>query len=332
MKNLKRAFTLVELLVVIAIIGILIGMLLPAVQAVREAARRIQCANNIKQVTLASLNYESAYMQFPPGTINHDPEKSPVNNYPDGNAGGPFGSGVSVMVFLLPFMEQDNINDLVDANKRLDQNPGQGWAGFFFNANPSSWEASQFPISGLICPSSNALDAEKVMFMHQGGTAFITGDPNGDGTGRTINMGRNNYVGSGGFNFDDPENFEDRGIYYDRSTENFGTITDGSSNVVAFAEVRAYMFPQLSNTARHAYVWFSTSNEIGGRFGLNATWSTTNPRTDGRAKRSFSSLHPGGVNMAYGDGSVSFVSDPIDDFVFRQICGIADGSVADIRN
>ena len=331
MKNQKSGFTLVELLVVIAIIGILIAMLLPAVQAVREAARRIQCANNIKQITLAALNYESAYMQFPPGTINHDPEKSPANNYPDGNAGGSFGSGVSVMVFLLPYMEQNNINDLIDADKSLDQNPGQGFDIFFFNANPSSWEASQFSIPGLICPSSATEESEKVMFMHQGGTAFISGDPNGDGSIRTTAMGRNSYVGSGGFNFDDPDDFEDRGIYYDRSRENFGTITDGSSNVIAFSEVRPYMFPQVSNTARHAYAWFSTSNEIGGRFGLNTTWSSNNPKVDGRPKRSFSSLHTGGVNMAYGDGSVSFIADPIDDLVFRQICGIADGSTANIR-
>ena len=328
MKNFKKGFTLVELLVVIAIIGILIGMLLPAVQAVREAARRIQCANNIKQVTLAALNYESAYMQFPPGTIAHDPEKSLVNNYPDGNSTGPFGSGVCLIVFLLPYMEQNNINDLIDADRNLDQAPTPGFATAFFvqemDDSNTSWLASKSSIPGITCPSSGSDDAEQVMYLHQGSTAWVGGN------GWDV-MGRTSYVGSGGFNFDDPENFEDRGVYYDRSREGFGTITDGSSNVVAFSEVRPYMFPQESNTTRYAYAWFSTACEIGGRFGVNAVWTSSNPISDGRPKRSFSSLHPGGVNMAYGDGSVSFIAEQIDDSTFRQICGIADGSIADIR-
>ena len=93
--NLSRfGFTLVELLVVIAIIGILIGMLLPAVQQVREAARRIKCANNVKQQSLAMLNYESAHRQFPPGFS--------------------FPSGTLWSGYILPFMDQANIYNRVD--------------------------------------------------------------------------------------------------------------------------------------------------------------------------------------------------------------------------
>jgi len=107
----KRGFTLVELLVVIAIIGILIGMLLPAVQSVREAARRTTCANNIRQLVLSCHNYESANRRFPPGTIYNE------------IGAGPFfdpdlvdGSGVTTLVFLLPFMEQGNLDSFITGN------------------------------------------------------------------------------------------------------------------------------------------------------------------------------------------------------------------------
>jgi len=98
MMKKRRAFTLVELLVVIAIIGILIGMLLPAVQQVREAARRIQCANNLRQLGLASLNHESARMEFPAGELIF-PGNLRANRY----------RGSNLFIQLLPFVEGNNI-------------------------------------------------------------------------------------------------------------------------------------------------------------------------------------------------------------------------------
>jgi prepilin-type N-terminal cleavage/methylation domain-containing protein len=99
----RSGFTLVELLVVIAIIGILVGLLLPAVQAAREAARRMQCSNNLKQIGFAILNYESTFKRFPPGNL----------------VGAAF-TGLSVHARLLPFLEQANLYNMVDLNAAYD--------------------------------------------------------------------------------------------------------------------------------------------------------------------------------------------------------------------
>ena len=101
----RAGFTLIELLVVIAIIAILIGLLLPAVQKVREAASRMTCSNNLKQIGLALHNYESAYNRLPPGGMSDAP---PVGTAP-GNVYVYSGWGSSWYVFILPYMEQENI-------------------------------------------------------------------------------------------------------------------------------------------------------------------------------------------------------------------------------
>ena len=142
----RAGFTLVELLVVIAIIGILIGMLLPAVQAVREAARRTQCANNQRQLALACMSYESAFMHFPPGLNvpldpNGDDGKIESDRFPD--IAEPmlqdrFGSW---MVWIMPFMEQDNIFNQLDLTQRESAN----------STGQDSIATSVVP--GLICPS-----------------------------------------------------------------------------------------------------------------------------------------------------------------------------------
>ncbi len=102
-------FTLVELLVVIAIIGILIALLLPAVQAAREAARRSQCTNNLKQLSLAMHNYHDTFGVFPPGSLG-DPAWTGNYNIYDGHFGWP--------VFILPFVEQQALHERIDFNKR----------------------------------------------------------------------------------------------------------------------------------------------------------------------------------------------------------------------
>ena len=126
--NRRRAFTLVELLVVIAIIGILIGMLLPAVQAVREAARRVQCSNNLRQIGIASLNYESALQTLPPPNIG----------------GGDFSMLGSTFVLLLPWLEQGNRFDQYDLEMPISA--------------PGNLELTSDVLPVYLCPSMQRTD------------------------------------------------------------------------------------------------------------------------------------------------------------------------------
>ena len=132
--RLRRAFTLVELLVVIAINGILIGLLLPAVQAAREAARRMSCGNNVKQIVLSMHNYESAHKRLP------------------GIAGNSTNNGFSALAKVLPYCEQDNLHSLVDYSIPLSLGSGGGQS-----VNPLQQPAARTEVSFFLCPSDGGL-------------------------------------------------------------------------------------------------------------------------------------------------------------------------------
>ena len=153
--NNKPGFTLVELLVVIAIIGILIALLLPAVQSAREAARRIQCANHIKQIGLALLTYEVSGKRFPPGadTSLSDSRLSKIrwlNIKADAKGAG--SNGASWMVFILPFIEEEMLYENWDFTKNVAKNK----------------LVARTDIASFYCPSRRStvrqLDQEKMMF------------------------------------------------------------------------------------------------------------------------------------------------------------------------
>ena len=220
----RTAFTLVELLVVIAIIGILIGMLLPAVQQVREAARRTACMNNARQLTLAMLNYESAYQLFPTGVSHTDAGNArgaPVIPRPSNpNRSREQGWGM----IILPFMEQNNLYDLL---KNETNNWDDSW---YLKLDANGQPLASNIIPAFICPSDASKDGDRNQsFTHKDCVA----------AGLDF-YGKSNYVGAvGGCNFTDsirPQHMSTWGIFARNSRTGFGQISDGSSNVIALGE------------------------------------------------------------------------------------------------
>ena len=139
----RAGFTLVELLVVIAIIGVLMALLLPAVQAARESARRSQCSNNLKQIAIAAHNFHDVYLKFPPGMLAALPNNNPANGYNQNT-----DQGVGPIASLLPYLEQTPSRELI--LKNLEATVRQN--AWFFDA--STTNSSRMKTSVLVCPST----------------------------------------------------------------------------------------------------------------------------------------------------------------------------------
>ena len=330
MSNSKaKGFTLVELLVVIAIIGILIGMLLPAIQQVREAARRTQCLNNLRQVALGSLNYESAFMRFPPGEI-HRPNNMPTVA-PDATS-----SQVTTLVHILPFIDAINLENLVVADTGLTGVSSPWSTGADINAGGAATQT----IPPFICPSSNSDTAGQTITLidiavtaPSGTTSFSSG-PTG-----TSNIGQTDYCGVGGFTgtsntaLDGSSLF--RGIFTERSRTTFGGIRDGASNTFLFGEIAPFQVsadPSAAPGALTNLSWMGASTMYT-FFGLQAQVRASNS-SQTFIQPSFSSNHPGNVNFAIADGSTHSLTENTPSAsmtdVFHQLGAISDGSIVDV--
>ena len=259
----RTAFTLIELLVVIGIIGVLLGLLLPAVQKVRAAVANVQCRNNLKQIALAAQNYHDVVGAYPPG-LNVSPNSRDPNggvwNFPPPFA-GPY---TGLLAYLLPYVEQDNVYNKIPQTL-FDPNTTQGaWAYSYgpwdfedHNVSINQWngtganypKAANAKIATYLCPSDPGVSAPYVI------DAFIIrcrppSMPWGwawdwvlniPGYGREL--GRTNYLGvGGGYGKVDPDDPIHQpwtpfaGIYYNNSKTRMAEITDGTSNTLAFGE------------------------------------------------------------------------------------------------
>jgi prepilin-type N-terminal cleavage/methylation domain-containing protein len=341
----RSGFTLIELLVVIAIIAILIGLLLPAVQKVREAAARMQCSNNLKQIALASMNYESANSVLPPGMLG-------------GNASTGFfgGQGVGCLFFMLPYIEQDNLFRQFVNNYSIDLIPGTNWWGL----NPD-FSLSYTKVKTFLCPSATFNSATQtqngVIIMAStdpsSGAACYTGSCTGTNAftygyfsgGNAYDVGITNYSGVAGAigDYGSTSSPSDgpgvnlqqyRGIYYNRSKTKIVAITDGTSNTLAFGEGLGYS--GSSSPPDFLWSWIGVG-AMPTKFGM-ANGKTGTGGSSANVPLTYGSNHTGVVQFAMGDGSVRTLrpgqtgtrnptSAGSDWFVYQAMSGATDGVV-----
>jgi len=294
----KAAFTLVELLVVIAIIGILIALLLPAVQAAREAARRMQCLNNLKQLGLALHLHHDAKRHLPPGFF-----------WPEGGSGDELGAESTWVTHSLPFLEQRAVYE------RIDWTRGFGQTGD--PAKPNQPVAS-VRIPTMLCPS----DSEIEPLVRQDVPWWAHG-----------NYAANNGLGPMTERSDaDLPNSRTKGVFYVNSNTRFSAFGDGTSNTVMLSEI------VLTDGDFRGVMHYPEGCHYHHDFSPNATdpdWTRTaycinNPAapcigayssfSDRKMRLTARSKHPGGVSLAMADGSTHFVSETIDLGVWHALC------------
>ncbi|HZV05639.1 MAG TPA: DUF1559 domain-containing protein [Gemmataceae bacterium] len=299
----RRGFTLIELLVVIAIIGVLIGLLLPAVQKVREAAARIQCKNNLKQIGLALHCYHDRMNGFPPAYFsNLLPGTQPSD--PDGDCTwNEKGPGWGWGAFLLNDLEQNNLYRQIRFDLDIK--------------DPANAAARTMTLKVYICPSEPHSDP------------FMTVDANGNSL---VMLAHSSYIGMNGApNGVTSDAFDNNGAFIRNTRLQMKDITDGLSNTLFIGErctnmsnttwvgaVQGSVVPDL----RYKDTADQMANAEGDAALVLAHGSTThlpnNPVvTDADATASF---HTNGVNFLFGDGSVQSINSGIDPNVYQALC------------
>jgi prepilin-type N-terminal cleavage/methylation domain-containing protein len=303
-----RGFTLVELLVVIAVVGVLIALLLPAIQAAREAARREGCGNNLRQVGVALQTYESARKTFPPGRIGCDDtgDEMPIAVCPP-SLPIEKKTAASGFIPLLPHLELQALHDQLSVevgglwNRNVDD---LGWYG-----DKNKCLAIKEPVSLFRCPSDTSELLSHVyapVIAATGSYAFAQG---------TLGPGRPS----------EQVKFGNDGAFLYVITRRPEEVSDGLSRTMFVGEVLLADTWESSNTwtyaLAHADCLRTTSNRLntvpGGGYAYD------------RQNGAFGSQHPEGALFAFGDGHVDFLRDSIDRTAYRALSTIAGGDFAD---
>jgi prepilin-type N-terminal cleavage/methylation domain-containing protein/prepilin-type processing-associated H-X9-DG protein len=339
----RTGFTLVELLVVIAIIGILIALLLPAVQAAREAARRSQCSNNLKQVVLALHNYHDTHKVFPPQVV-WGPGKAPYTL--------PYHH--TWLVMILPFIEQQPLYDSTNLVLPVWGQP-----------------IVSTPVPSLRCPSDagrlRPSDTSNIAITNYAGSEGYHWHPTA--TYNPATAGQWYTAGSQAFSDQFTRTFNLNGIFTNMQNYSIASVTDGTSNTIAVAEDDSMGFgggpirtcgTGLRRTGTPVFDSAFVGTAYNGWGANEGTYAPAPPRAvspDGTAKSpttwfrnhaftptfisaygpnsnwpGASSYHPGGLQVGYADGSVSFIAETIDWGTWAKLNAIEDAhTIASFR-
>lgn len=300
-----RAFTLIELLVVIAIIAVLIGLLLPAVQKVRDAAARLQCTNNLKQIGLAMMNYESTYNRFPAGYLDNM-ATNPINVSATANPDPIIGWGWGALI--LPYLEQETLYKSININSIAMNNTSAAAIAF-----------RKTVIKGFLCPSDDT-----------GLNTFTI-----SGTGGNFELAKSSYAGvNGQGELADFDTALGLGMFLRGRGVSIAEVTDGLSNTLFVGERSSKSKPA---TLPGVCTWVGAlpggdlDGESAALYILGHTGEPADPHKPNSPTphaEDFTSKHSGGVNFLFGDGSVRFITDSIDGQTWVKLGTRQGGEVA----